>query len=89
MPPRQPVPASCLAGLPPQLLPNLGGNFIMPKKYVRRHPDIDRSFERQKALIRYRQLKYLEESELALDDKLFMENFEVAMHFLWVSPNKQ
>lgn len=39
--------------------------------------------ERQLALERYRCLKSVQEWELTSEDKLFLENFEVAKHFLW------
>lgn len=39
--------------------------------------------ERQLALERYRCLKSVEKCDLTFDDKLFVENFEAARHFLW------
>lgn len=47
------------------------------------HPDEDREYLRQKALTQYRLLKSLKQSELSLDDKIFLENFEVAMLHMW------
>lgn len=90
MPPRQPVPASCLAGLPPDALPP-GDTLIMQKDYYSRHlktdrdayPKLDRVIQRQLALARYRQLKILHKSQLKLDDQLFIENFEAIMLLLW------
>lgn len=62
----------------------------MQKSYFDRHPESDRDtypeigsdIERQLALARYRRLKYLKKSKLTLDDELFIDNFEVAIH-LW------
>ncbi|HAA31154.1 MAG TPA: hypothetical protein DCE56_29865 [Cyanobacteria bacterium UBA8553] len=47
------------------------------------HPNEDREHLRQKALTQYRLLKSLKKSELSLDDKIFIENFEVAMLHIW------
>ena len=47
------------------------------------HPDEDRGDLRQKALTQYRLLKSLKQSELSLNDQLFIENFEVAMLHMW------
>jgi hypothetical protein len=55
----------------------------VPKDYDHRHPEIDRECRQQKAIARYRGLKSFKESELNLEDKLFLENFEAAMHYLW------
>lgn len=43
----------------------------------------EKAGERQLALKRYRCLKRVSEADLTLDDKQFIENFEVAMHFWW------
>jgi hypothetical protein len=63
----------------------------MQEKYSDRHPErdrdsypeIDRQIKRQKALAKYRCLKFLKKSELSLDDEMFLENFEAAMQILW------
>lgn len=47
------------------------------------HPDLDREYLMQEALTRYSLLKSLNQSELNLDDQLFIENFEAAMVHLW------
>jgi hypothetical protein len=51
--------------------------------YSNGHLEINRLSRRQEALTLYRQLKNLNQSELGLDDELFVENFEAAMHFMW------
>lgn len=51
--------------------------------YINGHPEINRLYKRQEALTLYRHLKHLNQSELGLDDELFLENFEAAMHFMW------
>jgi hypothetical protein len=63
----------------------------MQKRYADRHPEpdreinqeIDRGIQRQQALARYRRLKFLEKSQLSLDDQIFIENFETAMRVWW------
>ncbi len=63
----------------------------MQKSYFARHPECDRDaypkigsdIEIQLALARYRRLKSLKKSKLTLDDELFMDNFEVAVHLWW------
>lgn len=50
------------------------------------HPEVEAECLRQKALIRYRCLKRLKKSELDLEDRLFFENFEAAMVYLWDFP---
>jgi hypothetical protein len=45
--------------------------------------DIDRDIQRRRALARYRCLKYLKKIALSLDDQMFLENFEAAMHLMW------
>ncbi len=45
--------------------------------------EIDRDIQRKKALAKYRCLKKLKKSELSIEDTLFLENFEAAMHMLW------
>ncbi len=63
----------------------------MQNNYSFRHPetdrdtftDIDREIQKQQAIARYRSLKNFKNSELNLDDKLFMENFEAAMRYMW------
>lgn len=63
----------------------------MQKDYYSRHPEtdrdknqeLDRDIKRQEALARYRHLRFLKKSELSLDDQIFLENFEAAMHFCW------
>lgn len=59
--------------------------MIMQKNYYSRHPEIDRVYHRQKALIRYRRLKSFKfkKFELSLEEELFLENFEAAMRYLW------
>lgn len=47
------------------------------------HPFQAKAGERQLALERYRCLKRVSESDLTLDDKLFIENFEAAVRFWW------
>ncbi len=47
------------------------------------HPDEDREYLRQRAIIQYRLLKSLKQSDLSLDDQVFLENFEVAMLQIW------
>ncbi len=56
---------------------------MVPKDYDDRHPEIDREYSKQKAIARYRYIKRLKESKRNLDDKLFLENFETAMCYLW------
>lgn len=51
--------------------------------YSNGHLEINRLSRRQEALTLYRQLKNLNQSDLGLDDELFVENFEAAMHFMW------
>jgi hypothetical protein len=59
--------------------------------YYSRHPEtdrdinqeIDRDIQKQQALARYRRLKCLKKFELSLDDQMFLENFEAAMHLMW------
>jgi hypothetical protein len=53
----------------------------MPKEYDDRHLDIDRDCLRQKAIKRYRILKRLKNSNLNIDDKIFMENFETVISY--------
>lgn len=55
----------------------------MPKDYDYRHPEIDRECRQQEAITRYRCLKNFKKSDLSLDDQLFVENFEAAMHYIW------
>ena len=63
----------------------------MQKNYADRHPEpdralnqeIDRGVQTQKALARYRRLKFLEKSQLSLDDEMFIENFETALRLWW------
>ncbi len=63
----------------------------MQKSYADRHPEldravnqeIDRGIQMQQALARYRRLKFLEKSQLSLDDKIFIENFKTAMRVWW------
>jgi len=70
----------------------------MTNSYSDRHPelDIDASSEvgikffendkivkRQLALLRFRRLKLLKKEKLTLDDKLFIDNFEVATRLWW------
>lgn len=52
----------------------------MPKEYDQRHQEIDREYQRQQSLTRYRRIRSLKKSELALDDERFLKNFEAAMH---------
>lgn len=47
------------------------------------HPDEDREYLRQRAVTQYRLLKSLKQSDLSLDDQIFLENFEVAMLQMW------
>jgi hypothetical protein len=56
---------------------------VHPSQVDRQFPQPDREFFRQKALLRYRHIKSLKESERSLDDNLFLENFEAAMQSLW------
>lgn len=66
----------------------------MQKDYDSRHLETDRDrfteldseIQRQQAIARYRRLKSQEKSELQLDDQLFIDNFESAMHLLWGVP---
>ncbi len=53
----------------------------MPKEYDDRHLDIDRDSLRQKAIKRYRILKSLKNSNLNIDDKIFIENFETVISY--------
>lgn len=46
-------------------------------------PKIDREVNKQELIVRYRCLKRLKESELTLEDQLFLENFQIAMRILW------
>lgn len=63
----------------------------MQKSYFDRHLESDRDaypqmgsdIQRQLALARYRRVKFLEKSELTLDDELFLDNFEAAMRLWW------
>ena len=55
----------------------------MSELYNNNHPDEDREHLRQKALKQYQLLKSLKKSELSLDEKIFIENFEVAMLHMW------
>ena len=63
----------------------------MQKYYSLRNPDSDgnvdpnigRDIEIQLALARYRRLRLLKLSELTLEEKLFVENFETAMLLWW------
>jgi hypothetical protein len=48
-----------------------------------RFPEIDREVNNQGLLVRYRRLKRLKESELTLEDQLFLENFHTAMRIFW------
>jgi hypothetical protein len=54
-----------------------------PEKGVTTHPFQEKAAERQLALKRYQYLKKVSEEDLTLYDQLFIENFEVAMHFWW------
>jgi len=92
MPARQPVPADYQQDfLLCAYVQHQGDTIIMQKSYFDRHPESDRNtypkigsdIERQLALARYRRLKSLKKSELTLDDELFMDNFEVAVHLWW------
>lgn len=47
------------------------------------YPKVDRVYIKQEAVQRYILLKKLKQSELTLDDKLFMENFRIAYFFSW------
>lgn len=65
--------------------------MIMPNNYSDKHPELGISAyaypqkvkERQLALERYQCLKSVQKCDLTFDDKLFVENFEAARHFLW------
>jgi hypothetical protein len=46
-------------------------------------PKKDRDISRQQAFVRYLQLKRIKESERSVEDNLFIENFEAAMHYMW------
>jgi hypothetical protein len=56
----------------------------MTRDYDDWQPKVDRVYLQQQAVQRYRILQDLKESELIFDDKLFMENFQAALHF-WSS----
>lgn len=47
--------------------------------------EIDIGVHEQELLMRYRYLKRLKESDLSLEDQLFLENFKTAMRIFWVS----
>ncbi|MBD2535311.1 hypothetical protein H6G97_40305 [Nostoc flagelliforme FACHB-838] len=53
----------------------------MVKNYDKWQPKADRAYLQQEAVKRYILLKKLKPSELTLDDKLFIENFQSALHF--------
>lgn len=55
----------------------------MSELYNNIHPDEDREYLKQRALTQYRLLKSLKQSDLSLDDQIFLENFEVAMLHMW------
>ena len=63
----------------------------MQKSYSLRNHNVDgnvdlnigRGIEIQLAIVRYRRLKSKRLSDLTLDDKLFIENFETAMLLWW------
>jgi hypothetical protein len=60
--------------------------MIVPKDYNHRHPEIDRDCHKQKAFVRYARLNNFKKSELSFEEQLFLDNFEVAMHYLWGFP---
>ena len=45
--------------------------------------EIDREVKKQELIMRYRRLKRLKESDLTLEDQLFLENFKAAMRIFW------
>lgn len=49
-------------------------------------PDPGRDHLKQQAIARYKFLKSIKKTELSLEDKLFLENFQCAMSFLWNFP---
>lgn len=55
----------------------------MSRNYNTCHLELDRELLKQKSITRYIRLKKLNQSELNLDDQLFVENFETGLH-LWV-----
>jgi hypothetical protein len=57
--------------------------IIVLKNYDDRYLEIDREYQRKKVIARYRYLRNFKQSELNLDDRLFLENFAAAMHYLW------
>ena len=48
-----------------------------------RFPKINREVKKQESIIRYLRLKRLKESDLTLEDKLFLKNFKTAICILW------
>jgi hypothetical protein len=55
----------------------------MSRLHKNLHPNLDRDFLRQQALTRYKYLRSFKKSELSLDERLFLDNFEAAMLYMW------
>lgn len=59
----------------------------MSKLHKNFPPELDKEFLRQQALTRYKHLKGFKLSELNIEERLFLENFEAAMLYMWNANN--
>jgi hypothetical protein len=59
----------------------------MSKLHQNFPPDLDKEYLRQQALTRYKHLKGIKKSHLRLEERMFLENFETAMLYMWSVKN--
>jgi hypothetical protein len=58
----------------------------MPKANDEHLPNLDRYHLQAQAIVRYKCLKSIKQTELSLEDQLFLQNFQCAMSYLWSFP---